>query len=96
MSEGGERPPGTVFPVSALIGLSLAEESQAQALSELVPDMVEQGGGDEVPEDNLEILSLTSPDLEQSLKDAVKFGERDPGQDSWHLGQVRQRWTEQP
>ncbi|XP_034282242.1 dynein heavy chain domain-containing protein 1 isoform X2 [Pantherophis guttatus] len=50
------------------------EESQAQALSDLVPDMVEQGGGDEIPEDNLEILSLTSPDLEQSLKDAIKFG----------------------
>ncbi|XP_026544182.1 dynein heavy chain domain-containing protein 1 [Notechis scutatus] len=50
------------------------EESQAQALSDLVPDMVEQGGSDEVPEDNLEILSLTSPGLEQSLKDAIKFG----------------------
>ncbi|XP_070605500.1 LOW QUALITY PROTEIN: dynein heavy chain domain-containing protein 1 [Erythrolamprus reginae] len=50
------------------------EESQAQALSDLVPDMVDQGGGDEIPEDNLEILSLASPDLEQSLKDAIKLG----------------------
>lgn len=76
MSERGEPPPpGTAFPDSALISLSLAEESQAQALSDLVPDMVEQGGGDEIPEDNLEILSLTSPDLEESLKVAIKFGE---------------------
>ncbi|XP_032075272.1 dynein heavy chain domain-containing protein 1 [Thamnophis elegans] len=51
-----------------------AEESQARALSDLVPDMVEQGGGDEIPEDNVEILSLTSPDLEESLKAAIKFG----------------------
>ncbi|XP_013912923.1 PREDICTED: dynein heavy chain domain-containing protein 1 [Thamnophis sirtalis] len=51
-----------------------AEESQARVLSDLMPDMVEQGGGDEIPEDNLEILSLTSPDLEESLKAAIKFG----------------------
>ncbi|XP_039203890.1 dynein heavy chain domain-containing protein 1 isoform X2 [Crotalus tigris] len=50
------------------------EESQAQALCDLVPDLVEQGVSEEIPEDNLEILSLTSPDLEQSLKDAVRFG----------------------
>ncbi|XP_025032697.1 dynein heavy chain domain-containing protein 1-like isoform X2 [Python bivittatus] len=50
------------------------EESQAQVLSDLVPDMVEQGGCEEIPEDKLEILSLTNPDLEQSLRNAVNLG----------------------
>lgn len=86
------------FQGSALISPFLAEESQAQALCDLVPDLVEQGVSEEIPEDNLEILSLTSPDLEQSLKDAVRFGERDLGQGlwlaPWPAGQARPRRRE--
>nr|XP_034971207.1 dynein heavy chain domain-containing protein 1 [Zootoca vivipara] len=50
------------------------EDSQAFAISELVPDMVEQGSSEEIAEDNLEILSLTDPDLEQNLCNAACHG----------------------
>ncbi|KAF7235156.1 Dynein heavy chain domain-containing protein 1 [Varanus komodoensis] len=50
------------------------EESQAYILSDLVPDMVEQGVCDEIPEDMLEILSLAAPDLEQKLRRAASAG----------------------
>ncbi|XP_061485744.1 dynein heavy chain domain-containing protein 1 [Rhineura floridana] len=50
------------------------EESQAYVISDLVPDMVEQGCYDEIPENNLEILSLTDPDLEQNLRNAASLG----------------------
>lgn len=100
MSERGGWLLDIFFLGSALIGPFLAEESQAQALFDLVPDLAEQGVSEEIPEDNLEILSLTSPDLEQSLKDAVRFGERDPGQGlwlaPWPVGPVRPRRRGQP
>ncbi|KAH0625314.1 hypothetical protein JD844_033823 [Phrynosoma platyrhinos] len=57
---------------SPLIPLS-PEESETRVLSELVPDMVEQGGWGEIPEDKLEILSLTDPDLENNLRNAVSL-----------------------
>nr|XP_060623170.1 dynein heavy chain domain-containing protein 1 [Anolis sagrei ordinatus] len=47
------------------------QESQAYILAELVPEMAEQGGWDEIPENNLEILSLTDLDLEDSLRKAI-------------------------
>ncbi|XP_008121816.2 dynein heavy chain domain-containing protein 1 isoform X1 [Anolis carolinensis] len=47
------------------------QESQAYILAELVPEMAEQGGWDEIPENNLEILSLTDPDLEHTLRKAI-------------------------
>uniref|UniRef100_A0ABM5FVF4 Dynein heavy chain domain-containing protein 1 isoform X2 n=1 Tax=Pogona vitticeps TaxID=103695 RepID=A0ABM5FVF4_9SAUR len=58
----------------ALVWLLLAsavEEEESCILSELVPDMVEQGVCDEIPEDRLEIISLTDPDLEKNLWNAV-------------------------
>ncbi|XP_053163641.1 dynein heavy chain domain-containing protein 1 isoform X3 [Hemicordylus capensis] len=50
------------------------EASQTFVLSELMPDMVEQGGDDKLPEDNLAILSLTDPDLDQALQNAACLG----------------------
>ncbi|KAJ6652297.1 hypothetical protein lerEdw1_012750, partial [Lerista edwardsae] len=63
----------------ALVWLLLAgaldeEESRAFVLSELVPDMVEQGSNEEIPEDNLTVASLTDPDLEQTLRNAAGLG----------------------
>ncbi|XP_054830568.1 dynein heavy chain domain-containing protein 1 [Eublepharis macularius] len=49
-------------------------ESQALLVSELVPDMAEQGSCDDLPEDSLEMLSLMDPDLEQSLLSAACLG----------------------
>lgn len=37
--------------------------------------MAEQGDYEEMPEDNLEVLSLTDPDLEQNLLMAASVGE---------------------
>lgn len=53
----------------------MAEESRAFVLSELVPDMVEQGSNEEMPEDNLIVASLTDPDLEQTLRNAAGLGQ---------------------
>ncbi|XP_062983829.1 dynein heavy chain domain-containing protein 1 [Elgaria multicarinata webbii] len=77
---GAHRWPLLVDPDrQALVWLLMApavenEESQAYVLSDLVPDTVEQGGFDEIPEDKLEILSLTAPDLDQSLRNAASQG----------------------
>ncbi|XP_077782912.1 dynein heavy chain domain-containing protein 1 isoform X3 [Podarcis muralis] len=49
-------------------------DSQVYAISDLVPDMVEQGSSIEIAEDNLEVLSLTDPDLEQNLCKAAGLG----------------------
>nr|XP_056714739.1 dynein heavy chain domain-containing protein 1 [Euleptes europaea] len=49
-------------------------ESQALLSEELVPDMVEQGDYDEMPTDDLEVLSLADPDLEQCLRSAASAG----------------------
>ncbi|XP_015280495.1 PREDICTED: LOW QUALITY PROTEIN: dynein heavy chain domain-containing protein 1 [Gekko japonicus] len=50
------------------------EESQALINAELVPEMVELGDYEAMPEDNLEVLSLTDPDLEQNLLTAASVG----------------------
>ncbi|XP_077197132.1 dynein heavy chain domain-containing protein 1 isoform X2 [Paroedura picta] len=58
-----------------LVATTMEEEgSQALVSTELVPDMVEQGDYEEMPEDNLEVLSLTDPDLEQNLLIATSVG----------------------
>ncbi|XP_033001694.1 dynein heavy chain domain-containing protein 1 [Lacerta agilis] len=49
-------------------------DSQAYAISDLVPDMLEHGSSEEITEDNLEVLSLTDPDLEQNLYNAACLG----------------------
>ncbi|XP_060119766.1 dynein heavy chain domain-containing protein 1 [Heteronotia binoei] len=50
------------------------EDSQTLLSPELVPDMGEQGDFEELPEDNVEVLSLTDPDLEQNLLTAARVG----------------------
>uniref|UniRef100_A0ACB8FFS0 Uncharacterized protein n=1 Tax=Sphaerodactylus townsendi TaxID=933632 RepID=A0ACB8FFS0_9SAUR len=49
-------------------------ESQALLSAELEPEMVEQGDCDETPKDNLVVLSLKDPNLEQILLTSASTG----------------------
>lgn len=56
-----------------------------------MPDVLEPGDFEEIPEDNIDVLSLTDPNLEQSLQIAARVGER--GVHSGARSSLRSFWA---